>query len=152
MQNSIRNATRDDQTEIISLWIICGLVVPWNDPEKDFERKMAHSPEQFLALEREGIIIASLMFGYDGHRGSVNYLVVLPEFQKNGIGEELMSEVERRLELVGCPKINLQVRSTNVNVLSFYDAVGYKVDSVLCVGKRLIQDDIDSNADVTPQQ
>ncbi len=151
MHNNIRNVKREDQAEIISLWVNCGLVVPWNDPKKDFERKVAHSPEQFLVIEREGIVIASTMFGYDGHRGSVNYLVVLPEFQKMGIGEKLMSEVERRLVLDGCPKINLQVRNTNVNVLNFYDAIGYKVDSVLCVAKRLVEDGIDSNADVTSQ-
>ncbi len=141
MQLEFRVAKRDDQAEMISLWINCGLVVPWNDPEKDFERKMSHSPEQFLVVEREGVIIASIMFGYDGHRGSVNYLAVLPECQKMGIGERMMSEVERRLELDGCPKINLQIRNTNVNVIKFYEAVGYKVDPVLCVGKRLIADD-----------
>lgn len=141
MQLTIRSVTIEDQDEILDLWGACGLVVPWNDPKKDFERKITHSPEQFLVAEREGAIIASTMFGYDGHRGSVNYLVVLPECQKMGIGNRVVSEVERRLGKMGCPKINLQVRNTNVNVIKFYEAAGYKVDPVLCLGKRLIADD-----------
>lgn len=81
------------------------------------------------------------MYAYDGHRGNLNYLSVLPEYQKKGYGGQMMREVEKRLLDMGCPKINLLIRNTNVDVIKFYEGLGYKTDLVVCVGKRLIPDD-----------
>jgi ribosomal protein S18 acetylase RimI-like enzyme len=137
----IRSILKEDIEKITFLWGECGLVVPWNNPKKDFLRKLDHGPDLFLVGEIEGDIVASVMYAYDGHRGNVNYLAVLPKFRKNGIGKQLMKEVENRLTNLGCPKINLLIRDTNVDVLKFYEALGYKTDPVICVGKRLIPDD-----------
>jgi ribosomal protein S18 acetylase RimI-like enzyme len=41
---------------------------------------------------------------------------------------------------VGCPKINLQVRSTNGGVIEFYKRLGYNIDDVASLGKRLESD------------
>ena len=81
------------------------------------------------------------MYAYDGHRGNLNYLSVLPEYQKKGYGGQMMREVEKRLLDMGCPKINLLIRNTNVDVIKFYEGLGYKTDPVVCVSKRLIPDD-----------
>jgi len=137
----IRTVSVDDIEKVIALWVECGLTVLWNDPKKDFHRKLEHSPQSFLIAEAEGNIIASAMYAYDGHRGNVNYLAVLPQFQKRGVGERLMVDIEDKLSKMGCPKINLLIRSTNVDVLKFYESLGYKTDPVVCVGKRLIADD-----------
>jgi len=50
------------------------------------------------------------------------------------------TEAERRLEAIGCPKLNLQVRNENEAVLAFYRALGYRVDAAVSLGKRLIPD------------
>lgn len=84
--------------------------------------------------------VASVMAGYDGHRGWVNYLAVHPDFRRQGLGEALMRRVERELLAMGCPKLNLQVRSDNAAVLDFYRALGYLQDDVVSMGKRLIPD------------
>jgi ribosomal protein S18 acetylase RimI-like enzyme len=80
------------------------------------------------------------MAGYEGHRGWINYLAVHPSYQRNGIGRHMMDEAEIRLQDVGCPKINLQVRSTNSGVIEFYKRIGYKIDEVVSLGKRLDPD------------
>jgi ribosomal protein S18 acetylase RimI-like enzyme len=80
------------------------------------------------------------MAGYDGHRGWVNYLAVQPEFQRRGYGQALMQAVEQGLLAMGCPKINLQVRSNNESVLAFYRHIGYVQDEVVSLGRRLIPD------------
>ncbi|VFQ42810.1 acyl-coa n-acyltransferase [Desulfoluna butyratoxydans] len=137
---NIRCFTDSDAREVIALWEECGLTVPWNDPQKDIERKLAVKADLFLVGELEGNVVASAMGGYDGHRGSVNYLAVLPRHQKKGFGVALLREVESRLVELGCPKINLMVRDTNEPVISFYEGCGYKQDPVVCIGKRLIPD------------
>ena len=80
------------------------------------------------------------MAGYEGHRGWVNYLAVRPDHRKQRFGLLMMQEVEQRLLAVGCPKINLQVRTSNQEVISFYESIGYQIDDAVSLGKRLIPD------------
>ena len=137
----IRSFYEPDRQSIIQLWQDCNLTRPWNDPDQDISRKMAFQPELFLVVEDKGQVIASAMAGYDGHRGSVYYLAVSPEYQAKGIGKQLMSEIEDRLTNLGCPKLNIVVRSTNDKVLEFYRKQGYVPDDVVSLGKRLIADE-----------
>lgn len=137
----IREFDISDQETIVDLWKACGLVVPWNDPYKDIHRKLQVSPDLFLVGELDGEIVATVMGGYEGHRGWVNYLAVAPRHRKNGRGRAMMDAVEQRLRQRGCPKINLQVRATNAEVLAFYRALGYRQDHVVSLGKRLESDE-----------
>ena len=137
----IRNFTERDLTQVIQLWKDCDLTRPWNDPSKDIFRKISYQPELFLVGEIDNKVMASAMVGYDGHRGSIFYLAVAPEFQRLGYGETLMKEAERVLISLGCPKLNIVVRSTNEKVLEFYSKLGYPVDDVVSLGKRLIVDE-----------
>lgn len=137
---NIREFRTTDANAVIKLWTTCGLVVPWNDPHKDIARKLQVDPDLFLVGERDGEIIATVMGGYEGHRGWINYLAVSPECQKQGLGRQIMNHVEMRLVKRGCPKINLQVRELNHAVISFYQALGYGNDNVVSLGKRLERD------------
>ena len=138
---SIRPFTYQDSEAVIALWQACGLVRPWNNPMRDIERKLQVQAELFLLLEDEGKVIASVMASYDGHRGWINYLAVGPEQQGKGYARMLLERVEAKLLARGCPKINLQIRSSNVEVIEVYKALGYRVDDVVSMGKRLIPDD-----------
>lgn len=129
-----------DTESIVALWHACGLTRPWNDPHRDIARKQLVQPELFLVLRNEGSLIATIMAGFDGHRGWVNYLAVAEMHRGRGIGRALMLEVERRLEQMGCPKLSLMVRKDNREVLAFYAHLGYGVDDVVALGKRLIHD------------
>ena len=80
------------------------------------------------------------MFGYDGHRGRLNYFAVLPKYQKSGFGKQLIEFGEKILVDRGYPKINLQTRAGNKEAVNFYKAVGYSEDEVISFGKRLIED------------
>ena len=84
--------------------------------------------------------MASVMAGYDGHRGWVNYLAVDPDHRHQGLAGRLMSEVEATLTALGCPKISLQVRAGNEVALDFYTGLGYEPDRTVVLGKRLITD------------
>lgn len=136
----IRPFRESDQDAVVALWMECGLVVPWNDPVKDMHRKLAVQREMFLVGTLESRLVAAVMAGYDGHRGWINYLAVAPDCRKMGIGRRLMNEAESMLRDLGCPKVNLQVRSSNVGAVEFYRNIGYSVDDVVSMGKRLEQD------------
>lgn len=133
----IRPYRANDETAVIALWTACNLVVPHNNPRKDIRRKLQVDPEWFLIGEQHGLIVATCMAGYEGHRGWINYLAVSPGAQRRGIASRMMEEVEGLLRKAGCPKINLQIRSTNLQVMEFYKSIGFKVDEVTSMGKRL---------------
>ena len=133
-----------DEAAVIALWRSCGLVVPHNNPAADIQRKLAVSPELFLVGTVDGKLVATIMAGYEGHRGWINYLAVDPGLQRLGHGREIMEHAERLLRDLGCPKINLQIRGTNREVIEFYQRLGFKIDDVLSMGKRLVVDEAPS--------
>ena len=129
-----------DEPAVVALWARCGLTRPWNDPRKDIARKLAVRPDLFLVAELDGGVIGTVMAGYDGHRGWVNYLGVDPACRRQGVGRALMAEAERLLRREGCPKINLQVRTGNTEAIEFYRRIGFAVDDVVSLGRRLEHD------------
>lgn len=131
---------KNDEDAVIALWNECGLTRAWNDPRKDIARKLTVQPELFLVAEEGGTLIATLMAGYEGHRGWVNYLAVSPAHRRRGYARVLMQEAEERLLALGCPKLNIQVRSENAEALGFYRALGYAQEERVSLGKRLIPD------------
>ena len=136
----IRSFEADDEPAVIALWERCNLTRPWNDPRQDIARKLGVQREWFLVGTENGRIVAAVMAGYDGHRGSVNYLAVDPQLRRRGHGRAMMRRVEELLLAHGCPKVNLMVRSANAEVIAFYRQLGYAPDEVVALGKRLISD------------
>lgn len=134
---AIRPYAPADQAAVLTLWKICQLVVAANDPLADIRTKLQFQPDLFLvAVLREGLV-GTVMAGYEGHRGWINYLAVDPAHRRLGIGRRLVHAAESELRALGCPKINLQVRRGNTGVSAFYDALGFQEDAVLSLGKRL---------------
>ena len=137
---TIRGYQSSDRDAVIQLWKDCNLVVPWNDPDADIDRKLKVHPDLFLVGIRSDRLVGTVMAGYEGHRGWINYLAVSPDCGRKGIGRRLMEEAETRLRALGCPKINLQVRTSNTGVIEFYRRIGFSIDDVVSLGKRLVSD------------
>ena len=137
---TIRPYQLADEDAVVALWGRCGLLRPQNDPRKDIQRKLKVSPELFLVGALGAEVIATAMVGYEGHRGWISYLGVDPAFQKCGYGREIMLRAEALLLERGCPKINVQIRSTNEEAIDFYHRLGFSMDEVFSMGKRLIPD------------
>jgi ribosomal protein S18 acetylase RimI-like enzyme len=129
-----------DEGAVVTLWQECGLTRPWNDPRADIARKLTEQPELFLVGTVGAELVATVMVGFDGHRGWAYYLAVSPGHRKQSYGRALMQEAERLLRERGCPKLNLLVRSSNADVIEFYRKLGYVQDEVVSLGKRLIHD------------
>ena len=137
----IRPFSEEDKENVICLWKSCNLIREWNNPSLDIDRKSFSSKDLFLVMERDNEIIASIMIGYDGHRGVLNYLAVDPKFRNQGLGRKLVKLAEDKLKNFGCPKINLLVRVSNIEVREFYKKLGFEMqEDVVIFGKRLISD------------
>ncbi|ERK15488.1 Acetyltransferase YpeA [Serratia fonticola AU-P3(3)] len=106
----------------------------------DIERKLNHDPDLFLVAEVGGEVVGSVMGGYDGHRGSAYYLGVHPDYRGRGIANALINRLEKKLIARGCPKIQLMVREDNDTVIEMYEKLGYEIQAITSLGKRLIED------------
>lgn len=129
-----------DERAVVGLWRESGLAVPWNDPVKDIARKLRVQRDLFLVGSLDGRIVATVMAGYEGHRGWINYLAVAPDCRRQGFGLRMMDAAEGRLGAMGCPKINLQIRRSNTPAVDFYRSIGFVEDATISMSKRLVDD------------
>jgi ribosomal protein S18 acetylase RimI-like enzyme len=134
---SIRPYEHADEEQVIDLWRRCSLVVPWHDVKRDTLLKLQVQPELLFAGTMDRRVVATVMAGYEGHRGWINYLAVAPGIRRRGIGRRMMEAAEAELQSLGRPKVNLQIRSSNRAVIAFYQSLGFSVDDVVSMGKRL---------------
>lgn len=123
---------------LVALWReVLPASQPWNEPRSVLCRKRNRYDDHVFVAQRDGQIVGGVMAGYDGIRGWIYSLAVSPESRRLGIGRKLMEEAESALLALGCPKVNLQVRSTNTEVLEFYRRCGYQTEDRASLGKRL---------------
>ncbi len=130
-----------DEPAVLQLWEDCKLTRPWNNPKRDIERILQVYPELFLVGFIGEILVATVIGGYDGHRGWIYYLGVLPDYRWRGYGRMMMEAVTEKLRNMGCPKINVQIRSDNTRALGFYRNLGYTNEDVISLARRLVEDE-----------
>ena len=134
----IRSYEARDESGVSALWRdVFRDDPPWNEPELVIRRKLSVQPELFLVGELERVVVGTVLAGFDGFRGWIYHLAVAPAHRHKGFGRALMSEAELRLRHLGCPKVNLQVRTTNPRVIRFYEDLGYQIEARVSLGTRL---------------
>ena len=126
-----------DVPALVALWEACGLTRPWNDPGRDARLAIEGATSTILGLRDGDGLIASVMVGFDGHRGWVYYLAVAPERRREGLGRRLMEAAEAWLREQGAPKLQLMVRTSNAEALGFYTALGLEPQEVVTLGRFL---------------
>ena len=131
----IRRYRPGDRAAATRLWEECGLMVPWNDAGVDADKKYGFQPELFLVGLADGELAATVMAGYDGHRGWLNYLAVAERHRGSGFGRKMVERAESELKKLGCLKINIQIRPGNEGVVEFYRALGYDTEELVDMGK-----------------
>jgi len=134
----IRPYQSQDHEQIVSLWkAVFTDDPPWNDPASMIRRKLTVQPELFFVALINDQVVGTVMAGFDGVRGWIHHLAVHSSYRRQGIASLLMKAVEKGLEAVDCPKVNLQVRATNSAVIGFYRSLGYELEERASLGKRL---------------
>jgi ribosomal protein S18 acetylase RimI-like enzyme len=134
----IRPFLETDEESVVSLWAEVFEGDPArNEPRKVIRRKLGVQREFFLVGEVQGEVVATVIAGFDGYRGWVYHLAVRSGCRRRGFGRALMQAAEASLKAAGCPKLNLQVRSSNSGVVEFYARLGYSVEDRTSLGKLL---------------
>jgi ribosomal protein S18 acetylase RimI-like enzyme len=135
---AVRPFAEPDRAAVEALWSrVFPDDPPRNAPALYIARKLQVQPELFFVATRGAELVGAVMAGYDGVRGWIYHLAVAPEWRHRGFATALVREAEAGLARLGCPKVNLQVRATNVEVVAFYKSLGYEVDERVSMGRVL---------------
>jgi ribosomal protein S18 acetylase RimI-like enzyme len=139
---SIRRFDASDTDAVVALWQQAfpeyrDATRPQRNPHLSIANKLATQPELFFVAVLGERIVGTVMGGYDGHRGWMYSLAVDESLRRHGIGTRLVAHVEQVLTGLGCPKLNLQILSAKTELQAFYEALGYRADPVISLGKRL---------------
>ncbi|MFP4014238.1 MAG: GNAT family acetyltransferase [Chitinispirillaceae bacterium] len=138
MDVTIREYGSEDRDAVIQIWNeVFSDGTPHNDPSLSLKRKVGMGDGLLLLAQKDGKVVGTVMGGYDGHRGWIYSLAVLPDYRRNGIATKLLGEMQKKLSELGSPKINLQVREDNAGVIEFYRKCGFEVERRVSMGKKL---------------
>jgi ribosomal protein S18 acetylase RimI-like enzyme len=115
-----------------------GIQLRRSDDPDEIQKKLQRDPELFLVAETDGKMLGTVVAGFDGRRGMVYHLAVAELSRKQGIGELLMDELERRLKVKGCIRCYLLVTVENESAMRFYEKRGWAhMKNVHTYGKDL---------------
>ena len=138
---TLRVYQAEDFASLQALWeVVFSNDAPRNRAEQAVPAKLDYDPDGLIvAVDAGGVVIGTVMSGYDGHRGWLYAVAVSPDHRGQRLGEALVRAAEARLAALGCVKVNLQIRATNAAVARFYHRLGYQVEERISMG-RVIAD------------
>jgi ribosomal protein S18 acetylase RimI-like enzyme len=110
---------------------------PWNAPALMIASKLKVQPELLLVGLVDATLVGAVMAGFDGVRGWIYHLAVDASWRRRGFATQLVRAAEAGLRRLGCPKVNLQVRASNAEVVAFYRSLGFMVEERVSMGRRL---------------
>ena len=136
--NIIPYSDSEHRGHVVALWkSIFGYDAPHNEPGFAIDNKLAVDDGLFFVAEVGSKVVGTIMAGYDGHRGWIYSLAVLPEYRMKGVGARLVRHSEKQLQRLGCPKVNLQIMQGNEAVVEFYRKLGYQTEPRISMGKKI---------------
>jgi len=100
---------------------------------------MARDPELFLVAEHNGRVVGTAMGAWDGRRGWIYHLGVLPTARRKRVATKLIAEVEARMKKIGIPKVNALIYPWNEASVSFFRSAGYEVEDMKEAQKILLE-------------
>jgi ribosomal protein S18 acetylase RimI-like enzyme len=137
---SIRSASAGDEENVVALWRTCGLETSYNDLTQDFRFARAKPNSDILVgVSPEGKIVGSVMVGHDGHRGWIYYVAAAPDRRLQGIGKQMVAAGEEWLRDRKVVKVMLLVRDTNMQVVDFYNHIGFEAIPRVVMQKWLVE-------------
>jgi ribosomal protein S18 acetylase RimI-like enzyme len=131
----------DDYPAVSRLWSQAGpgVQLRHSDEPEEIQKKLQRDPDLFLLAEADGVIVGTVLGGFDGRRGMVYHLAVAESHRRYGIGGLLMDELEKRLRIKGCIRCYMLVTTENETAMRFYERRGWgRMDYVHTYGKDLI--------------
>ena len=129
MTARVRAATAADIDGVLAVWAEArsGAARTPDDPQV-VERLLERDPGALLVAESGGQIVGALIAGWDGWRGNVYRLAVLPSHRRQGIARQLVDAGHDRLRDQGARRVTALVGGEEGAAHGLWRAVGYQRD------------------------
>ncbi|MGC9513998.1 MAG: GNAT family N-acetyltransferase [Fidelibacterota bacterium] len=138
---NIRTYRTSDYEAVKNLWEAAGLYLSLSDTREELHKMLDKHPELFLIAEENDVLVGTVLGSFDGRRGYVHHLAVLPEFQNRGFGSALLKVLEDTYRRMGVVKIHLFIETVNAEVESYYQKKGWhRRDDLIMMSKTLRTD------------
>lgn len=139
MSVQIRTMSNQDYQPAYDLWkALPGIGLSSADLQKSLLSFLIRNPKTCFVAEKDGKIIGTILGGSDGRRGYIYHLAVHTEFQKHGIGKELVQTCLQALHEHGIEKCHIFVIADNQDGLEFWEKEGWILrDDILVMSKDL---------------
>jgi ribosomal protein S18 acetylase RimI-like enzyme len=124
----IRPAREDEAEAILGLWGAGQTTASSTDDVAAIRELVRHDPEALLLAESDGRLVGTLIVGWDGWRGGMYRLVVVPDMRRTGIGTQLVRAAEARLRGLGSRRVAAVVMREHQHANAFWLAMGYRHD------------------------
>ena len=124
----IRTARRGEIGAVLALWRAAGSEPAVNENVAGLKALFDRDPEALLLAEDDGELVGSLVAAWDGWRGAMYRLAVLPAHRRRGLALRLVEAGEHRLAALGARRITLVALRDHEDAVGFWAAAGYKPD------------------------
>ncbi len=124
----LRPCRGDDIETVLALWRDAEAVPRPTDHVRALRLRLERDAGLFLLAWDGDRLIGSLMGGWDGWRGNLYRLVVLPEYRRRGVARRLVEAVETRLRALGAERVTSLIFVDEPGAVEFWNSVGYEPD------------------------
>jgi putative acetyltransferase len=118
----IRQMSIQDYNDVLALWRSSkGVVVSDADSRDSIERYLNRNASLSLVAYDGKVLVAAVLCGHDGRRGFIYHLAVRKEYQRRGIGRQLVEQCLKGLSLANIDTCHIFILDDNKEALVFWE-------------------------------
>lgn len=128
-----------DYDEIIRVWqeANLGYRPHGRDSRERVTAELRRSPRLSIGTFLDGRLVGTVIGTFDGRRGCINRVAVVPEVRGRGVARELIARCEKELREAGALVLFCLIESENQASLQLFERVGYsRADNIIYLSKR----------------
>lgn len=125
----LRSATLGDAENVLSFWKEAAEGTSITDDVAGVARLIGRDPDALILAESDGLLVGSLICGWDGWRASLYRLAVLPSHRRQGISRSLLEAAEQRFVALGARRGDAMVLVENTQAQAAWAAAGYNQEN-----------------------
>lgn len=122
----IRSFRLSDYRDVINIWSLTATREREAETLQKLVKQLAFDRDLVLVAEWGEQVIGAIVGALHGSRGFFYCLAVRPEYQRQGVGRGLVSELEKRLYRKGAKRILIMVDEGTEKLMDYYRYLGYE--------------------------